>query len=140
MYWDANNLYGWAMNQLLPYCDFNFLTKTEISEFCLNYIRETSPMGYILKVDLEYPGNLYDRHSDYPLAPEKLEISSDVLAKYCSDIDNKYGIKVGVADKLVPNLGDKIKYVVDYKNLQYYLLLGFKLIKVHKILKFKQSN
>ena len=27
MYWDANDLYGWAMNQPLPYCDFNFLTK-----------------------------------------------------------------------------------------------------------------
>ena len=27
MYWDTNNLYGWAKNQPLPYCDFNFLTK-----------------------------------------------------------------------------------------------------------------
>ena len=47
MYWDANNLYGWAMNQPLPYCDFNFLTKNEISEFCLNFISENSPIGYI---------------------------------------------------------------------------------------------
>ena len=38
IYWDANNLYGWAMNQPLPYGDFNFLTKKEISEFCLNSI------------------------------------------------------------------------------------------------------
>ena len=30
MYWDANNLYGWAMNQFLPYCDLNFLTKKKI--------------------------------------------------------------------------------------------------------------
>ena len=30
MYWDANNLYGWAMNQPLPYCDFNFLTKKKL--------------------------------------------------------------------------------------------------------------
>ena len=27
MYWDENNLYGWAMNQPLPHCDFHFLTK-----------------------------------------------------------------------------------------------------------------
>ena len=43
MYWDANNLCGWAMNQSLPYCDFNFLTKKEICEFCLNSISEYSP-------------------------------------------------------------------------------------------------
>ena len=140
MYWDGNNLYGWAMNQPLRYCDFNFLTKKEISEFCLNSISENSPIGYILEVDLKYCEELHDSHSDYPLAPEKLEISSDMLSKYCSDIANKYGIKVGGVNKLVPNLRDKIKYVVHYRNLQYYLSLGMKLIKVHRILKFKQSN
>ena len=25
MYWDANNLYAWAMNQPLPYCDNKFV-------------------------------------------------------------------------------------------------------------------
>ena len=140
MYWDANNLYGWAMNQPLPYCDFNFLTKKEISEFCLNSVSENSPIGYILEVDLEYCKKLHDRHSDYPLAPQKLEISSYMLSKYCGDIVNKYGIKVGGVNKLVTNLRDKSKYVVHYKNLQYFLLLGMKLIKVRRILKFKQSN
>ena len=38
MYWDANNLYGWAMNESLPYCDFNFTTKKEISGFCINSV------------------------------------------------------------------------------------------------------
>ena len=63
-----------------------------------------------------------------------------MLPKYCSDIANKYGIKVGGVKKLIPNVGDKVKYVVHYKNLQYYLSLGIKLVKIHKILKFKQSN
>ena len=54
MYWDTNNLYGWTMNQPLPYCDFKFLIKKEISEFCLDSIRENSEIGYILEVDLEY--------------------------------------------------------------------------------------
>ena len=111
MYWDANNLYAWAMNQPLPYFDFNFLTKKEIGEFCLNSISENSPIGYILEVDLEYCKKLHDSHSDYPLAPEKLKISSDMLSKYCSDVANKYGIKVGGVNKLVPSLRDKIKYV-----------------------------
>ena len=140
MYWDANNLYGWAMNQPLPYCDFNFLTKEEISEFYLNSVSENSPIGYILEVDLEYCKKLHDSHSDCPLTPEKIEISSDMLSKYCSDIANKYGIKVGGVKKIVPNLRDKVKYVVHYRNLQYYLSLGTSLIKIHRVLKFKQSN
>ena len=108
MYWDANNWYGLAMNHSVPYCDFNFLTKKEISEFFLNSISENSPIGYILEVDLEYCKKLHDSHSDYPLTPEKRKISSDMLSKYCSDIANKYGIKVGGVNKLVPNLRDKI--------------------------------
>ena len=140
MYWDANNLYAWAMNQPLPYCDFNFLTKKEISEFCLNSISENSLIGYMLEVDLEYCKKLHNSHSDYSLALEKLEISSNMLSKYCSDIANKYGLKVGRVNKLVPNLRDKIKYLVHYKNLQYYLSLGMKLIKIQRISKFKQFN
>ena len=108
MYWDPNNLYGWAMNQPLPYCDFNFLTKKKISEFCLNSISENSQIGYILELDPEYCKKLHDSHSDYPFAPEKLKISSDMFSKYCSDIANKYGIKVGGVNKLVSNLRDKI--------------------------------
>ena len=63
-----------------------------------------------------------------------------MLSKYCSDIVTKYEIRVDEVNKLVPNLRDKIKYLVHYKNLQYYLSLGMKLIKVQRILKFKQSN
>ena len=63
-----------------------------------------------------------------------------MLSKYCSDIAHKYRIKVGGVNKLVPNLRDKIQSVVHYRNLQYYLSLGMKLIKVHRILKFRQRN
>ena len=70
MYWDANNLYGWAMIQHLPYCGFKFLTREEFDNFDLN-ISENSPIGYILEVDLEYCKELHDSHSDYPLCPDK---------------------------------------------------------------------
>ena len=79
-------------------------------------------------------------HNDYPLRSEKIEITQDMLSKYCSEIANKYKIKVGEVKKLVPNLKGKVKYIVHFKNLQYYLSLGMKLIKVHRIFKFKQSN
>ena len=55
-------------------------------------------------------------------------------------IGDKYGIKVGDVEKLIPNLGDKTNYVVHYRNSQLYLSLGMKLTKIHRILKFKQSD
>ena len=107
MYLDANNLYGWAMTQCLPYGGFKWLSKKEMDEFDLNLVKENSSDGYILKVDLEYPSELHDLHNDYPLAPEKLKISQDMLSKYCFDIADKYGIKISGVNKFVPNLKKK---------------------------------
>ena len=139
-YLDANNLYGWAMIQYLLYSGFKWLNQKEISDFCLNSISENSSIGYILEVDIECPRELHYLHKDCPLAPEKLEITQNILSKYCLSIANKYGIKIGGVNKLIPNLGNKSKYIVHYRNLQLYLSLGMKLTKVHRILKFKQSD
>ena len=46
-------------------------------------ISEKSPIGYFLEVDLEYSDELHQLHNGYPLAPEQLVVSSDVLSKYC---------------------------------------------------------
>ena len=60
-----------------------------------------------MRIDLEYPNGLRDSHNEHPLTPEKVEITSNMLSKYCSDITDKYGINVGGVSKLVSNLGDK---------------------------------
>ena len=59
------------------------------------------------------------------------------MSKYCSNIADRYGIKIGGVNKLVTN---KSICVLHYRNLLFYLSLGMKLTKVHKILKFKQSD
>ena len=103
-------------------------------------ISEKSLIGYLLEVDLEYPDELHKLHNDYPLAPEKLAVSGDMLSKYCKEIADKYEIKVGDVKILIPNLGNKTSYVVHYRNLELYLSLGMKLTKIHRALKFKQSD
>ena len=117
IYLDANNLYGWEMSKYFPYGGLEWLSQEGIKNFNVNSISKNSLYGYILKADLEYRDELHDFHNDYPLAPEKIKISNDMLSKYCDDIAKKYGIKVGGVDKLVPNLGNKSKYEVYYRNI-----------------------
>ena len=121
------------MSEYLPYGGFKWLKN--VDEFDVMSISEKSPIGYFLEVDLEYPDELHELHNDYPLAPEKLAVTNDMLSKYCKEIADKYEIKVGDVKKLIPNLGNKTNYVVHYRNLQLYLSLGMKLTKIHRALK-----
>ena len=107
-----------------------WLNKKEIDRFDVNsnecdFIEENSLNGYIIKVDLEYPDELH-------------ELQNDILSNYCSNIANKYDIKIGVVIKLVPNLGDKSKYILHYGSIHLYLWLGMKLVIFCKILKLKK--
>ena len=87
-YLDMNNLYGWTMSEYLPYGGSKQLKN--IDNFDIMSISDRSPIGYILEVDLEYPDELHELHNDFPLAPEKLIVSSDMLSRYCQKIADKY--------------------------------------------------
>ena len=63
-------------------------------------------IGYILEVNLKYPDESHVFHNDYPLVPEKLAISYDMLSDYCKKVAEEYEIKVGDVKKLIPNLGN----------------------------------
>ena len=136
MYLDANNLYGWAMSQYLPTGGFKWLTEEEVD---LSKYNDESEKGLVLEVDLEYPEELHDLHNDYPLAAEKIKVTEDMLSPYCREIAEKFKVKVGLVEKLVPTLGNKQKYVLHYRNLQLYMSLGLKLTKIHRALEFDQS-
>ena len=93
----------------------------------------------ILEVDLEYSKDLHELHNDYPVAPEKIKVSNDMLSDYCKRISEKYNISTGLVSKLIPTSRDKKEYVLHYHNLQLYLDLGLKIKKIHRVLEFKQS-
>ena len=90
---DMNNLYGWAMSEYLPHAGFKWLKN--IDEFDINLISEKSHIGYDLEADLEYPDELHELHNYYPLALEKLTVSSDMFS-----IADKYEIKFGDVKKI----------------------------------------
>ena len=136
-YLDMNNLYGRAMSEYLPYKGIKWLKN--IDKFDIMSINDKSPIGYFLEVDLEYPDELHELHNGFPLAPEKFAVSNDMLSNYCKKIADKYEIKVGDVKKLIPNLGNKTNYAVNYRNIELYLSLGMKLTKIQRVLKFKQS-
>ena len=87
------------MSQYLSYSGLKWLNREEINRFGVNSVKENISIGYILEVDLEYPDEWHELHNDYPLAPEKIEISHNMLSNYCSSIANKYdigGVKLAV--------------------------------------------
>ena len=139
VYLDANNLYGCSMSQYLPTGNFRWMTDKEISKIDLAKYKENGKKGLIPEVDLEYRRELHSLHNDYPVAPEKLNVSNNMLSGYCKKIAEKYNISIGLVRKLIQTLKDKKEYVLHYRNLQLYMDLGLKIKKVHRVLEFNQS-
>jgi hypothetical protein len=138
MYLDANNLYGWAMSQPLPYGGFKWVE--DLDSIRIEDYLGDSDRGMVLEVDLEYPEKLHQAHNGYPLAPESKAINPDMLSDYARNIVEKYNISVGGVKKLVTSLGPREKYVLHVRNLELYLDLGMKLKKIHRAVTFDQSK
>jgi len=96
------------MSLPLPVGGFKLMDENELKNW--RAFSDQEGKGCFLEVDLEYPKKLHDLHNEYPLAPERIEINK--------------------VEKLIPNMNEKKKYVLHYKNLKQYLDLGLKLTKV----------
>ena len=105
------------MSQPLPVGGFRWLASNEIDEMMKDHNKIKS---CTLEVDLEYPQELHYLHNDYPLAPESTVVNE--------------------TPKLIPSLNDKKNYVVHYEILQLYLKLGLRLTKIHRGIRYEESN
>ena len=116
-YLDANNLYGWAMSQLLPTGGFRWVNANlnDVSRFT-----KCKDKGYLLEVDVKYSKELHDLHNDLPFMCEKMKIDK--------------------VEKLVPNLHNKKNYVIHIRALDQALKHELILEKVHRVIEFNQST
>ena len=117
MYLDANNLYGYAMSQLMPTRGFKWLSETEINNMVHDHGKI---MSCRLEVDLDYPVEYHDMHNEYPFAAEALNVN---------------GVK-----KLIPNLQNKRNYVIHHCALKQCLENGLVLRKIHRGIKYEETS
>ncbi|VDI79371.1 Hypothetical predicted protein [Mytilus galloprovincialis] len=112
------------MSQCLPYGHFNWLTEEEKIKLDITKVKADSSDGYIS-----------------PLAPERKHIQVEHVSPYSKELLHNLTGKQCLTkiEKLFPNLYDKEKYIVHYRNLQLYVELGMKIKKIHRVIKFKQS-
>ena len=90
-------------------------------------------------MDIEYSRELHDAHNDYPLAPSNDIVKREELSAYALHLVEKFKIKSLEQPKLIPNFRPKERYVVHYRNLQYYVKKGLRITKTHRILQFSQK-
>ena len=105
------------MSQPIPTGGFK-LTKVKPEE--ISRLAKLKNKGYLLEVDVKYPKELHDSHNDLPFMCKKLKING--------------------VEKLVPNLFNKVRYVIHIRALDQALKHGLILEKIHRAIEFDQSD
>lgn len=137
---DANNLYGFSQMCKLPLNNFRWLSQTEIDRFDFSQNFD-GHKGYFVECDLHYPKSLHEKHANYPLAAEILEVHYEHLSPYSKRaVFLTEGKKKYKDVKLMTTFFDRTNYICHIKNLVMYMSLGLKLLKIHKILEFSQKR
>ena len=127
---DDNNLYGYALMQKLPHKDFEYSNAT--LEKVLN-TSDDSHYGYWLICDLEYTNECNERTSNFQLLPHGREENKKLGYKQRPPTSSK-------SKKLILDQNNKYEYPIHYRMLKFVVKMGIKVIKVHRIIKFKQDN
>ena len=133
LYLDANSLYPTAMCEPLPIDQFSMVDDPDA--FDVTQVADDAEYGYILEIDGYMPNDKHDIFNDYPLAPEKIHVTKDMLSPF----QQQHFPTNKNTEKLVPHLGRLEKYVVHYRNLKLYLQLGLQVTKIHRVIRFRQG-
>lgn len=137
---DCVSLYSYAMLQPLPIGNFVFLTKEDVAKFHFNHPQSKQrSYNFLLEVDLSCPLEYQDNHKKFPLCPNHIEITKDILSPFNKGLLKQHKCSATKSKKLTSNFFDKLNYIVLYDTLKFYLKRGMKLAKIHRIVKFDQA-
>ena len=130
LYIIANNLYGYAMMQKLLYKDLKCTTTS------LDYILNTaddSDHGYYIVCDINYSDTCKNRTEQLALMPDRRKINDNGLGYREREKDKTK------TEKLILDQNNKTEYIVHYRMLKFYVKMGVKVTKIHRVIKFKQD-
>ena len=96
-----------------------------------------------LEVDLEYPKEIHEKHGDFPMAPEKYNVTYNELSPLNQSLyrkmKNNEFFTNHAEEKLIPTLHNRKNYILHIKSLIFYLSHGLILKKIHRIVSFEQK-
>ena len=157
---DANNLYGYAMNEKLPLDGYEW---DNIDKFTSDFVKNddvNGDVGYLLEADVEYPKDLLLYHADLPFLPKrKYKIPKqhnkkeynhfeckeyeDMVRKRVANAHKKVNKALNTTreleNKLTATVQDKNKYVFNILTLKMALNHVLVLGKLYRAIKFNQS-
>ncbi|XP_035232762.1 uncharacterized protein LOC118204561 [Stegodyphus dumicola] len=117
LYLDANNLYGLSYEPTFATPKFQV---GRISQYNIDITKvpSNSSIGYIIEVDLEYPEQLHNIHSDLPLTSETRAPPGCKENRFLTTLNNKtkyvnhelFSVKM---NKLALSPYDKKRYILD---------------------------
>jgi hypothetical protein len=109
LYVDANNLYGWAMAEMMPLKNFkSYIPDKELTKEEIFSIPDDSWIGYFLEVDLDYPENIKFKTINMPFCHENIFIEDEDLSPY--QLNLLKGKKRPKVNKLILSQTDKKNY------------------------------
>lgn len=115
-YWDMNNLYGCAMIDYLPYGGHE---KVDIDIEDVLKTPDDSNIGYVVRVDIEFPEDTHEIFKQYTPAPENISPKKEWMTEYQQKLAEQHNIKITDNNKkLIPHLYKHEKYSIDYRNLK----------------------
>lgn len=139
-YFDTKALYSFALCQPLPVGGYKWLKPKKVRDFNFDVIlKNKHRRGYMLEADLIIDNTQHEYLRDFPPLPEHRNPDRTQWSDYQWSLAKLHHAPKISPRKLIAHLGKREHYVCYGEHLLYCLGLGVKIVKIHRILTFRQS-